>query len=200
MRVPYADDAVLAVALAAGQAAAAAAAWDRFAPLVRSLLWQTLGPGAELDDLLQEVFMTLFRRAGDLRDANALTSFVVGITVRTARSELRRRRVRRWLTLSPEGALPDLAGDDVDHSGREALARVHAILDRLDAETRLAFVLRHAGGLELAEVAAALECSLATAKRRLAKATERVLLHAKSDPVLRQFVAAQAATDPGEEK
>ncbi len=188
MRVPFADDTTLALALAEGGAPAAAAAWDRFAPLARRLLWHTLGPSSEVDDLLQDVFMTLFRRVGDLRDPGALTSFVVGITVRTARSELRRRRLRRWLTLSPEGSLPDVAEEEVDHASREALLRVHSILDRLDPEARLAFVLRHVQGLELGEIATALECSLATAKRRLSKANERVLFHAKNDPTLSDLV------------
>jgi len=190
LRVGYADDATLAHALAAGEPRAASAAWDRFSPLVRGLLWQSLGPSSEVEDHLQDVFLTLFRRARDLRDPNAITSFVIGITVRVARSELRRRRVRRWLLLSPDGVLPELPAVEADRATRDALASVQAILERLDPEPRLAFVLRHAQGMDVAEIAGALDCSLATAKRRLARATERVLFHAKSDPDLLTFVSS----------
>jgi RNA polymerase sigma-70 factor (ECF subfamily) len=189
LRVSYTDDASLAHALAAGDPRAAAAAWDRFAPLVRGLCWQSLGPTADVDDLLQDVFMTLFRRARDVREPALLTSFVIGITVRVARAELRRRRVRRWLMLSPDGVLPDLPSSEADRATRDALASVYEILDRLDAESRLAFVLRHAQGLDVGEIARALGCSLATAKRRLAKASERVAFHAKSDPMLAAFLS-----------
>ncbi len=185
--VPYADDARLAEGLRAGSPQAVASAWDRFHPLVRRLLTRTLGPSDEIEDLVQDVFITLFRRVVDLRDDTALRSFLVGIVVRTARGELRRRRIRRWVTLSPTGMVPELAVPEMDHASRQALQRLYAILDKLDADTRVAFILRNADGLELTEVAEALGCSLATVKRKIAKATERVLLHAKKDDSLRAF-------------
>jgi RNA polymerase sigma-70 factor (ECF subfamily) len=194
--VHYGSDAALAHALAEGQAPAAAAAWDRFAQVIRSLLWKALGPGAEIDDLLQDVFITLFRRARDLRDPNALGSFVVGIAVRTARSELRRRRVRRWVSLTADGSLPDVEIPHKDFSGRAAVRKLYGILDELDSEARLAFVLRHAEGLELTEIATALDCSLATVKRRLAKASERVLVRSKRDPDLAQWVERSSEPPP----
>jgi RNA polymerase sigma-70 factor (ECF subfamily) len=183
----YGDDASLAEGLRTGSPMAIAAAWDRFFPLVRKLLTRSLGPCHEIEDLVQEVFITLYRRVVDLRDPNALRSFVVGISVRVARSELRRRRVRRWIMLTPTGTVPDLATPESDHTSREAMRSLYAVLDRLDANARLAFVLRHADGLELVEIAAALGCSLATVKRKLAKATERVLYHARKDGALTAF-------------
>lgn len=203
----FADDPALVRALVARQPAAAAAAWDRFSPLVRGLLWQSLGAFSDVDDLAQDVFLHFFRRIPDLRDPNALSSFIVGITIRVARGELRRRRLRRWLRLSDDGALPDVptAGADID--AREALLRLYAILDKVDDEARLAFVLRYVQGLELTEVAEALGCSLATAKRRIAKANQRVAVHARGDRSLEPFldelssgvrVAAAARDDDAE--
>jgi RNA polymerase sigma-70 factor (ECF subfamily) len=196
----FADDAALVRALVARQPAAAAAAWDRFAPLVRGLLWQSLGAFSDVDDLAQDVFLHFFRRIPDLRDPNAVSSFVVGITIRVARGELRRRRLRRWLRLSDDGSLPDVPTDGADV---EALARLDAILGRVDDEARLAFVLRHVQGLELTEVAEALGCSLATAKRRIAKANQRIAVHARGDRSLEPFLDAPsdaaalgAADDP----
>ncbi len=182
LRVSYPDDRALLSALAEGHPAAAAAFWDRFAPLVRGLLRQSLGPRAEIDDLTQDVFLTLFRRAREIRDN--LRSFVVGVCIRVARGELRRQRIRRWLHLSSDDALPEVPVREADHVSRDGLMRLYAILDRLDADARLAFVLRHTQGLEGSEIAAALGCSLATAKRRLAKAQERLLVHARNDPAL----------------
>ncbi len=191
LAVAYEDDAAFVRALADGHPPAAAAAWDKFAPLVRGLLWKAIGPGSDIDDLLQDVFLTLFKRVRDLRDPSALTSFVVGITIRTARSELRRRRLRRWLLLSDDGELPEVAAAASDHAGRQALRSFYAILDKLDPEARLVFVLRHTDGLELTEMAISLGCSLATVKRRLAKATERVLVHVRRDPVLLAFLGPE---------
>jgi RNA polymerase sigma-70 factor (ECF subfamily) len=189
------DEASFVAALVDRQPAAAAAAWDRFAPLVRGLLWQALGVGSDVEDLTQDVFLTFFRRIGDLRDPNAVSSFLVSIAIRVARNELRRRRLRRWLSLSDDGELPERSAPTVDGDAREALARLYAILDRLDSDTRLAFVLRFVRGMELTEVATALGCSLATAKRRIAKASERIALHARGDVSLAPYLAAGAAPE-----
>lgn len=195
IRSPYPDDAAFVAALVAKQPEAAGAAWDLFAPLVRSLLWQSLSARSDVDDLTQEVFLLLFRRIGSLREPSALRSFVVGITIRVARSELRRRRVRRWLRLTESGELPDEATMGDDSNAREAVRRLHAILDKMDDEPRLAFVLRYVQGLELTEVAAALGASLATVKRRIAYVHERIAVHARGDAFLEPFL--QPAPDAG---
>ncbi|WP_437932702.1 sigma-70 family RNA polymerase sigma factor [Sorangium sp. So ce291] len=58
--------------------------------------------------------------------------------------------------------------------GRRALGRLYTILDTLSADDRTAFVLRHMDGMSLPEIAEAVGVSLATVKRRLSRATERV--------------------------
>ena len=195
-------DAALALAAAAGQPGAAEMVWDRFAPLVRGLARRSLGPDREVDDHVQEVFLRLFAELDALRDPAALRSFVVGITVRVLRSELRRRRLRRWLRLTEAGELPDNAAPPRDEAAREALRRLYRILDGIDDDARLAFALRFIEGLELADVAAALGASLATTKRRLAKVTARVFAAARNDAVLSAYLAhdggvAAAAVDEG---
>lgn len=186
------DDAGLAKALATGQLHAHAIAFDRFANLVRGLLRRSLGAHTDIDDRLQDVFLELFKSAKTLRDPSALRSFVVGITVRVARSELRRRRFRRWLSLSDTGALPETIDEGVDEAGREALRRLEALLDDLDTEDRLLFVLRFVESLELTEAADALGISLATAKRRLSKITSRVHARASRDVILSSYLSVPA--------
>src|SRR5262245_34542217 len=98
-RLPLAnaDDAAIARAAAEGHAGAASIAWDRFSPLVRGLLRRSFGPQTDVEDLLQEVFLRFFRQLPTLRDPAAVRSFLIGITIRVVGTELRRRRVRRWL-------------------------------------------------------------------------------------------------------
>jgi RNA polymerase sigma-70 factor, ECF subfamily len=195
-RLPLAgaDDSALARAAAEGHPAAAPAMWDRFSPLVRGLLRRSLGPHNDVEDQVQDVFLRFFKNIDTLRDPNALRSFLVGITVRVAASELRRRRVRRWLRITDTGALPDIEAPPGDADAREAVARLYQTLDRLDDEGRLAIVLRHIEGLELLDVAAALDLSLATTKRRLAKATARLHAMLERDPALAGYLTQP---DPG---
>ena len=170
---------------------APAAIWGRYYPLVRRIAFRASGPGRDVDDIIQEVFLRLFRRLPGLRDPSALRAFVLAITVRVIKGEQRVRWLKRWLGLFPEGEAPDdEAGDDAaDHEARQALERFYAILDRLSPKHRTAFVLRYVENLELGDVADALDVSLATIKRWLPRIAQRVFAQAKGDPALAPYLA-----------
>jgi RNA polymerase sigma-70 factor (ECF subfamily) len=157
--------------------------WDRYAPMVRGVLYRCVGPGLDVDDLMQDVFIGFFRNVRSLRNASSLRPFLVGISTRTAISALRKRRVRRWMHLSEDGTVPEVAVSDGDPRTREAVRRLYAILDELGDRDRLAFVLRYAEGQELTEAAAALGVSLATIKRMLHRAETHVQARAKDDDI-----------------
>ena len=184
------DDAGLVRAILGGDPRAPRVLWDRHARLVYRILRRSLGQQDEVEDLVQEVFLNLFRRLPTLREPRALPGFLITITTLTLRHELRRRWVRRWMTL---GSKQDIDRDPrVVHpnpEARQAVSRLYTILDRLGREERLAFVLRFIEGMELTEVAAALGLSLATAKRRLVRARTRVNHHIGRDPGLAAYLA-----------
>jgi RNA polymerase sigma-70 factor (ECF subfamily) len=179
-----ADDATLARALIERDPLAPRVLWKRYAPMVHRMLRRTLGPGQELEDIAQEVFLCVFEKVAGLREPKALKAFVISITALTARGELRRRWVRRWVRLPGTGDAPDARGVSVDSDAREAVRRFYAILDRVNAADRTVFVLRFLEGMELTEVAAATGLSLATTKRRLAKVWSRVTTLVERDPSL----------------
>jgi RNA polymerase sigma-70 factor, ECF subfamily len=167
---------------------AAEAIWHRYAPLVRRMVTRAVGPGAAIEDLVQESFLRLYRKLPGLREASALPAFVVTVTTRVVQTELRARWVRRWLGLSPGGVLPDSPGSGADLEAREALARFYRLLDGLRPKQRTVFVLRHVEGLELTEVAAATGVSLATVKRWLPRIAARIQRQACADPLLARYV------------
>lgn len=190
------DDAALARLVAAADPCGASALWDRYASLVRGLLRRTLGPSADVEDLVQDAFIGLLRTLPGLRDPDALRSFVVGTALRIARNEVRRRRVRRCLSLTLTGSMPDAAQQGAsDPEARRAVRRLYEMLAKVDDRGRMAFLLRHLEGCDLAELAAALGCSLATAKRVLARAEDRVNAMVRRDPLLAAY-----ARESGEER
>ena len=69
------------------------------------------------------------------------------------------------------------------------LRKVKAVLDALNVDDRLAFVLRHFEGLELTEVAQTLKMSLSTAKRRIWRAEAEFKRRAGQDRDLRACYA-----------
>jgi RNA polymerase sigma-70 factor (ECF subfamily) len=189
---PQEDDAALVEAVRARLPRAAGRLWDRHSGTVRRILRRILGPSVDVEDAVQDAFLRLFRDLDSLRDPSALRSFLIGITIHVAKSELRRRRAKRWLLLSDDGVLaepvPEANADAQYLEQRAALVRLYRVLDKLNAERRSVFVLRFVEGLELSDLSAVLGCSLATTKRRVADTARRVSRLAAGDPLLAPYV------------
>lgn len=190
-----AADARLAAGLARGEPWAASALCARHGAHVRRVLFRVLGKDdGEGGDLAQEVFVRAWRGIAKLRDPAALRPWLTHIAVFTARSEIRRRKRRRWLSLfatATEVAEPaaPFASPDV----REAAACVYRIFDRMPADERLPFALHFIDGLGLEETAAACGMSLGTVRRRLVRAERRFFKLAKDYEGLATWVAERRA-------
>lgn len=146
---------------------------DRFAVEVNRLVWRLLGADPDHDDLVQQVFIQLLTKADRVRDAQRLGAWVRAVTFNLVCTELRKRRVRRSFAQHlPERETSFDGRSSLEH--RELLRRCLDILDGMPDNERLVFVLRYVEGYELAEVAGASGCSLATVKRRIEGARRRL--------------------------
>ncbi|MEO5769269.1 MAG: RNA polymerase sigma factor [Polyangia bacterium] len=190
-------DAELVSAFLRHEPGAAADIWERCYPKVRRTVFRMAGPGHDSEDLIQEIFLRLYRQLCRLRDPAALQPFVLAITVRVVKGDLRGRWVKRWLYLFHDGEIPEHEARGADLEARKALARFYRILDGLSPAHRAAFVLRQIEGLELTEVSAALGVSLATIKRWLPRILRRVHSQAKGDPLLAGYLGAEAGAGAG---
>jgi RNA polymerase sigma-70 factor (ECF subfamily) len=181
------SDESLVAGLRRGDSRAELAAWNRFSPRVDATLRRLLGPNEDAgsrEDLLQEVFMRFFSRIGTLREPSAVGGFLVGISVHVVHGELGRRRRRKWLRLTATGRPPDVSGPHPNSDAREAVARYYRQLEALGAKDRSIFVSRTIEGLTLAEVARVHGLSVSTTQRRLTRATKRIAMLVRRDPLL----------------
>lgn len=183
------DEAALVQSLIAREPASVAQLFDRYADLLRGIMGRMLGSSADVDDLIQEAFLIVIAKIGELRKAEALRSFVVSVAIGLTRNELRKRSVRRFVRWSE--APPPSVPHDCDARRSEPLLAVYRVLDQLDATSRILFVMRHVEGWELADIAETQSCSLATVKRRLQKAEERFRAIAGREPALRVLLEAE---------
>jgi RNA polymerase sigma-70 factor, ECF subfamily len=182
-----APDAELVRAIAEGNKAALHAAWNRYVGAVRGTLRACLGDDAAVEDLVQEVFLGLYRSAGRIRDPLALRPYLTGAAANAASLELRSRgRRRRWYRLFHWWLGEPIGSPNVDQ--RDALRSLRDLLARIPAREREAFVLRYAQDLTPGEVAQALRIPLGTAKRAIAEGRRRVLLRAQNEPALREYL------------
>ena len=144
--------------------------FKRFAPYVARIGLRLLGRESDVDDLIQEVFFAAFRQREQLRDPGAAKNWLATIAVRTARRQLRRRRLRQFVGLDVGGPALELRDPGLSPEKRALLARIYELLDAMPVEQRLAWTLRHVEGEKLEQVAEKCGCSLATAKRRISAA------------------------------
>ena len=178
------SDAEVAEALKRGERGAELEAWNRFSPGTSQTLRRLLGPGADREDLLQEVYLRFFRNVRALREPAAVRGFLAGICVHVVRQEIARRRRSRWLRLTATGDPPDAAGPAADVESRNVIARYYEVLERLGSSERSIFVARTIEKLTLEEVAEHHDISVSTAQRRLARATKRVAAMVRQDAAL----------------
>ncbi len=184
-------------ALLAGDEAAEMLFFTRFSPAIERLLRRMLGAGPDCEEAVVETFHRALDRIADLTAPAGCLAWLRRIAVFVAHEALRRRKRdgQRRAEL-PEDGYERIGDDRPDPSeGRAALARLNAILDDLDPESKLLFVLRFVEGEELTAVAAATDLSLATVKRKLAKVEERVHERARRDELLKHYVPRPLAGD-----
>ena len=140
------------------------------AGFVASVALRVLGRPSEVDDLVQDVFVRVLHRLDRLRDPSALRGWLAVITARLARRRLRTRRMKLWFGMGGDHDYVELADTAASPQDRALLGELYRALDRLPVRERLAWTLRHVEGVELARIAEACDCSLATAKRSITAA------------------------------
>ena len=151
--------------------------YRRHAGLLLAIAARLLGNRGDAEEVVQDTFVTAFEQLRTLREPAALRGWLAQITVSLVRRRLRRARLMRVLGLDrgTDDATLAAPGTNADH--RAELALVDRALANVAANVRIAWMLRQVEGLELAEVASACGCSLATAKRRIAAADTAVRAH-----------------------
>ena len=182
------DDAELARSLAAGEPWAITETWHRFAPMVLTMAERSLGSRAEAEEVAQEVFCCVFRKASTLRDPGSLRSFVYSFAVRVVKAELRRRKVRGWFPFLRVDLPADAGVPTLDLESRDLLRKLYVLLDRLTPRDRLAFVLRRMEFKTVQEIATTLDISTSTAKRSIAHASSRLSAWIDLDPGLAALI------------
>lgn len=156
-------------ALARGDETSLAALYDRYSAILLGLLLRILHSRAEAEDVLQEVFLQVWRRAGDFDEARG-RAFTWLVTLARSRAIDRLRsmdaRARASLAAQREtGDEPFDATMDVLHTEQRAV--VQAALAQLPDEQRSALLLAYYEGLTQTEIAARLKQPLGTVKTRM---------------------------------
>lgn len=161
-----ADDATLAQRAQQGDERAFAMLYRRHARLIAGVVYRLIGDAAEVDDIVQDTFVVASLNLGALKDTSAVRRWFVTIAVRKARRKLGQRSRRRWLRSELERTSAPIS----DPSVRREVDELYDVLDSISTKLRIPWMLSRIEGDNLEEVAQTCGVSVATAKRRIAKA------------------------------
>ena len=122
---------------------------------------------ADVEDVAQEVFVTVHRKLAEFEGRSKLRTWLYAICLRVA-SDHRRRAyvVRERATDNPPVDTGERTGAEPDDSF-ESRAFVQQLLGTLDDDKRTVLVLYELEGLTMREVAEVIGCPLQTAYSRL---------------------------------
>ena len=168
-REPETDDPALIAAARAGDGAAFARLFRRHADAVRTRITRLVGPVAERDDLVQKVFIALYRALPGYRGEARLSTFLHRIAINTAYDHLRGRSQRKDSADPLDEAVVEHLSPALEDqvAARADLARLLALLDELSPKKRIAFILVAVEGCSLAEAAALIGAAEDTVKQRV---------------------------------
>ena len=155
--------------VAAGDEMALASLYDRYRLILFGLLTRILNSRTEAEDVLQEVFLQVWRRASDFDEGRGRPfTWLVTLARSRAIDRLRLITSRERLLASAAKEVWEENSDAVaDTLHAERMQAVKRALDKLTDEQRNVLFLAYFDGLTQSEIAAKLKTPLGTVKTRM---------------------------------
>lgn len=168
---PETTDAELFAALSRGDLSPLGVLFDRYCDDVRQFFQRAAPLSADVDDLVQETFLTAARAAGSYDGREVARPFLIGVGAQLLRHR-RRNLGRLFGLLEAFGSAPvphPATPEDAVGLAKES-TRLHAAMARLSEDRRLVLVMVEWQGMSGIEVAKALGLPPGTVWRRLHEA------------------------------
>jgi RNA polymerase sigma-70 factor, ECF subfamily len=164
-RNPEPKDGALIAAIRSGNQDAMAQLYARYSSVVYAVALRVLGDTAAAEDVLQEIFIQLWRNPGAFDSGRGnLAPWLAVITRNRAVDSLRKRRPQTEIGETTVSVEPDLAGEA--DRGR-AMEKVRAVLKQMPAAQRSSLEMAYFEGYSHSEIAEKTGEPLGTVKTRI---------------------------------
>jgi len=203
----HAEEDALVSALSQGAEDAYEILIQRFQQPVYSLVCRLTNDPSDAPDIVQEVFLKIFRNIGGFRGNSSLKTWIYRIAVNEAYNHRRwfGRHQRQEVAFGSDEGTPNYVGGMTDTgrspfeqaADRETRALVEQALEKLNPKFRAAVVLRDIEDLSYEDIAAVLEVSLGTVKSRIMRGREglRKILDGRLDLEMSVRWSSQPVTE-----
>lgn len=163
---------------------------------VARIVFRMLGPVADVDDVIQDVFIQVYRSMGDFQGKSKFSTWLHRVTVNVVLMHRRAQRSRPNLTDEiPAEMQTEGLGPDEDAIRRERIRAFYQVLDKLPDKKRTVFVLHEIEGLNPREIAKIVDAPALTVRTRLFYARREIIRLLQADPSLAKL--AEVMLRPG---
>jgi RNA polymerase sigma-70 factor, ECF subfamily len=154
--------------VAAGDEAAFAGLYDLYAPPVYNYLLRLVNEPTVAEEILQEVFLAMWRGARRFRAEARVKTWLLRIAHHQAVSWLRRERAVLWSNDELDGDAAESIEEDLARSWQ--IDQVRGALAQLSPKHRAVIELTFVHGLSYLEIAQVMNCPIGTVKSRMSYA------------------------------
>lgn len=139
---------------------------------VRNIVYMTLNNSDLVDDITQEVFLTVYRNLFRFRFESQFTTWLYRITINKCKDHLRKIKIRSIFIPIKENEedpvyVPAAESKDVAEIVRNAIKK-------LPEKLRVPLLLKDIEGMSYQEIAESIDCEIGTVKSRIFRARERL--------------------------
>ena len=167
---------------------------------VARIVFRVMGHSPDLEDVIQEVFVHVFRSLKTFRGDSKFSTWLYRLAVNVTRMHLRRSRSRpRFADVpipenrdSQPGERPDLVAER-----SERVRALYRLLRALSEKKRMVLILHDFEGLSPKEIAEVVEAPVLTVRTRLFYARKELYAAIAADPGLRPVVEDLLEKLPG---
>jgi RNA polymerase sigma-70 factor (ECF subfamily) len=154
---------------------------ERFQDRLLNFVGRIVTDRETAEELIQETFLRIFSQRQSYTPQYAVSTWIYTIALNLARSELRKRKLRRYLSLDfiKEEADVELA-DKIDLRAESLAPVIEQAINRLPEDYRAAFILCDIQRLPYQQIAEIMRVPVGTVKSRINRA--RSMLRDKLKP------------------
>ena len=137
---------------------------------VRNIVYLTLNERDSIDDIAQDVFITVYRSLKNFRFESQFTTWLYRITVNKCKDHLRRKSIRRIIL--PFKDTQEDPGYEISPESTNTKEIVQHAISKLPDKMRIPLVLKDIEGFSYQEIAETMQCEIGTVKSRIFRARE----------------------------
>lgn len=139
---------------------------------VRNIIYLTMNNSALVDDIAQDVFITIYRNLKNFRFESQFTTWLYRITVNKCKDYLRRMNVRKIFSPLDEGVEVSEYSSPVEN--RDVSKIVTEAISQLPVKLRMPLILKDIEGFSYQEISETLNCEMGTVKSRIFRGREKL--------------------------